>query len=196
MPPLFNENSNLKVDKFLEMNSQVLLFDPNRQYNMPQQVTQQTLTPPSMIMTTPSITSSNSTTPSSVHLNSSTEILYNAGTSTPVSNSLQTTSPSTLSSTVSTEQIENCLKQIKKKSTYNQYYYQDRTKPKKMAEKEELRILREKVTMYETQLKMLMDERTNMINNMSQLVTVVQELETKCKKLFEDNVKLMNGEQN
>lgn len=131
------------------------------------------------------------TPPNNNNLSSSTEIVYvNNQTPTSASNS----TPTSILASTPTEKIEKCLQQMGRKSTYNQHYYQERTKPKKVAEKQELQILRDKVTTYEAQIKALCDERQTIINNMNQLITVAQELETRCKKLYEDNVRLSSGE--
>lgn len=125
------------------------------------------------------------------NLSSSTEIVY-VNNQTPTSAASST--PTLILASTPTEKIEKCLHQMEHKSTYNKNYYQERTKPKKVAEKQELQILRDKVATYEAQIKALCDERQAIINNMNQLITVAQELETRCKKLYEDNVKLTSGE--
>ena len=53
----------------------------------------------------------------------------------------------------SSPDLERYMKQMERKRAYNQRYYQEKTKPKKDLEKEELTFLRDKCTLLEDQSK-------------------------------------------
>lgn len=89
-----------------------------------------------------------------------------------------------------TDKIQKCIQQVEHKQKYNKSYYQERTKPKIIAKKQEYETLKDKCALYETHIQTLLAEKQESSDQINKLVQIIEQLKINCNQLYNDNCKL------